>query len=124
MNRHPESGFTLIETLVALAVLATSGVALMGATQAHISRITALEARAAAQWVAENYLAEVRLGLTPPARPDSILGMDFTVDVLRSQTEDPELERIDLSVTRVADGTVYAILTGFIDVADTTGRQP
>ena len=63
MRRGGEDGFTLIETLVALVVLATSGVALLGATEAHIARIGALETRAAAQWVAENYLAEVKLGL-------------------------------------------------------------
>ena len=34
MNRRGDAGFTLIETLVALAVLATAAMALLGATEA------------------------------------------------------------------------------------------
>lgn len=124
MRRDKEAGFTLIETLVALVVLATSGVALLGATEAHIARIGALETRAAAQWVAENYLAEVKLGLDASQRPDAVLGMDFIVNAQRSQTEDSDLERIDVTVTAVADGQSYAMLTSFIDRAISQREQP
>jgi len=124
LRRGGEDGFTLIETLVALVVLATSGVALLGATEAHIARIGALEARAAAQWVAENYLAEVKLGLDASPRPDAVLGMDFIVSEQRSQTEDSDLERIDVTVTAATEGTSYAVLTGFIDLASSRREQP
>ena len=71
-----EAGFTLIEALVALAILAMSAVALLSATEAHVARIGDLEARALAQLAAENHLAEIELGLAEdaaepdPARPD------------------------------------------------------
>ena len=67
MNRRGDAGFTLVETLVALAVLAMAAMALLGATQAHIRNIAALEARAAAQWAAENHLAELVIGAKPQA---------------------------------------------------------
>lgn len=124
MSRVADAGFTLIETLVALAVLATSGVALLGATEAHIARIGALETRAAAQWVAENYMAELKLGLTPNDRPDPMLGMDFVISAQRSGTEDTDLERVDLTVTSAADSIAYAVLTGFVDLVGSAGRQP
>ncbi|MGL5010123.1 MAG: type II secretion system minor pseudopilin GspI, partial [Paracoccaceae bacterium] len=71
--RAPDAGFTLIETLVALAVLAISAVALLATTQAHITRIAGLEARAAATWAAENHLAEITLGLEPADTPPPML---------------------------------------------------
>lgn len=123
MTRSAEAGFTLIETLIALVVLATSGVALLGATEAHIARIGALEARAAAQWAAENYLAEIKLGIVASERPSATLGFDFVISDGRSDTTDAELQRIDVAVINVTDGNTYATLTGFLDLADSERRR-
>jgi general secretion pathway protein I len=114
MTRAGEDGFTLIETLVALAILAMSAVALLGATEAHIARIGALENRAAAQWVAENHLAELTLGLSPGV-PAPMIGIPFRVDETRTATGDPDLARVDIAVADTTDGVVYGRLTGFLD---------
>ncbi|KKK60035.1 hypothetical protein LCGC14_3028410, partial [marine sediment metagenome] len=63
MTRDTEAGFTLIEALVAMAVLATSAVSLLAAVETHIGRISELERRTAARWVAENALAAQTAGL-------------------------------------------------------------
>ena len=115
-RRSPEGGFTLIETLVALAILAMSAVSLLGATEAHISRIRALETRAAAQWVAENYLAEVTLGLNPSAAAGPMNGTELMVSSAYTPTADPDLARIDIVVRDPSDGVDYVRLTGFIDM--------
>ena len=57
--RDGEQGFSLIEALVALAVLAIATVGLMRTVQTHIDSTRGLERRAAAMWVAENRLAEL-----------------------------------------------------------------
>lgn len=114
MIRAPDAGFTLIETLVALAILAMSSMALLGATEAHIRSIGALETRAAAQWVTENHLAELSIGAVPDTDPAPMMGIDFTVSETRLPTEDPDLERVDLDATDRADGRVYSRLTGFV----------
>ncbi len=114
MTRSPDAGFTLIETLVALAILALSAVALLGATEAHIARIGGLESRAAAQWVAENRLAELSLGLEPQA-PAPMLGITFVAEDSRTATADPDLERVEITVTDTLDGRIYGRLTGFLD---------
>ncbi|WP_234853200.1 type II secretion system minor pseudopilin GspI [Paracoccus everestensis] len=114
MNRRGDAGFTLVETLVALAVLAMAAMALLGATQAHIRNIAALEARAAAQWAAENHLAELVIGAKPQADPVSMMGHSIRVTETRSPTSDPGLEQVDLAATDMADGQVYARLTGFV----------
>ncbi len=115
MTRAPDAGFTLIETLVALAVLAMSAVALLGATEAHIARIADLESRAAGQWAAENMLAEITLGLQPAAMPAPMLGVSFAMAAAQTATSDPDLARVDVTATDVGDGRVYARLTGFVD---------
>ena len=47
-SRAPTHGFSLIEALVALAILAITAVSFLRATEANISRVTALETRTAA----------------------------------------------------------------------------
>lgn len=114
MTRATEAGFTLIETLVALVVLSLSAMAILGAAEAHVARIGALEARAAAQWAAQNHLAEITLGLAPDPRPAAILGIDFQLDMQTTLTSDPDLLRLDIAASEVDGGRTMARLTGFV----------
>lgn len=120
-QRTSDAGFTLIETLVALAILAMSAVSLLGATEAHIARINALETRAAAQWVAENYLAELTLGLTPKDGGLQMNGVSFTVEATRTPTQDPDLVQVDIVARDSVEGRDYGRLTGFIDIGGAQG---
>jgi len=113
MTRHAEAGFTLIETLIALAVLAMTAVAMLGAVEAHIARISGLEYRAAAQWAAENYLVELTLGLKPEAQAP-MLGIQFDLQAELTATADPALQRVDITATDSASARSYARLTGFV----------
>jgi general secretion pathway protein I len=121
-HRMPDAGFTLIETLVALAVLAMSAVALLATTQAHIARIAGLEARAAAMWVAENHLAEVSLGLMP-APAASMLGFDFVVSAEATATTDPDVQQLVITAMDATDNRSLARLTGFV-LTDGAGPAP
>lgn len=112
--RAADAGFTLIETLVALAVLAITAAGLLAATQAHIAQIAGLEARAAAVWVAENHLAEITLGLQPAAAPTAMLGFRFDMTVMAEATTDPDLQKLTITATDPQDQRSYARLTGFV----------
>jgi general secretion pathway protein I len=112
-KRDGSAGFTLIETLVALTVLATSAVALIGATQAHVNRIAGLEQRAAAQWAGENALAEIALGIDVTEMPATMLGYPFDLHAERTATDDPAVEKVTMRVTG-ADDAVMARVTGFV----------
>ena len=118
--RDGEAGFTLIETLVALTVLATSAVAIIGATQAHLGRIAGLEQRAAAQWVGENALAETALGMDVTAQPATMLGYQFVVTAERIPTSDPAVEKVTMLITE-PEGATLSRVTGFVLIAP-TGR--
>jgi general secretion pathway protein I len=111
-----DAGFTLIESLVALAVLAVAAVSLLMATEANVARIAGLESRALAQLAAENRLAEIELGVGagPDPEPAVLLGRSFQTSEVRAPTEDPEFERIDIAVTDLAAGAIYRGFVGFV----------
>ena len=118
MTRQLQGGFTLIESLVALVVLAITSVALLSATEAHISRIGGLETRAAAVWVTENYLAELNLGLTPSQTPPKMLGIAFVVAQQQATTQDRALAKVILTATEIGTEQPFGRLVGFVDIGD------
>lgn len=114
----PDDGFSLVEALVALLVLSIATLGLARATQSHVDLISGLQSRAAAQWVAENRLAE--LAVEPVVRDGDersveMLGQTFRVRVQFRATDDPELSRADVSVSKPGASTSIVNLTGFVD---------
>ena len=61
-------GFTLLEVLVALLLLALAMVALVRAAGLEARALSQLQDATVAQWVASNVLAETRLTGRPPAQ--------------------------------------------------------
>ena len=112
---NTDAGFTLLEVLVALAVLATGAVSLLVATQTHAARISQIEARTVARWVADNRLAALRLNVISPPMIE-MLGQRWRVDVQRSPTDDTDLERVDIAVGYATEETTQFALSGFIDI--------
>ena len=111
-----EAGFTLLEVLVALAVLAVGAVSLLTATQTHVTRISDIENRTVARWVADNRLAALRIGIQQPDVVD-MLGQTWNVAVMRMETLDPDLQRVDVAVALSSENRNIFTLTGFIDAA-------
>ncbi|CAO95833.1 type II secretion system minor pseudopilin GspI [Erwinia tasmaniensis] len=63
-----QRGMTLLEVMVALAILAIAGLALMKTTGEQVRNLTLLEQKQFAYWVADNQLAERYLERTWPAQ--------------------------------------------------------
>lgn len=57
IKMRTQSGFTLLESLVALAILAIALAAVLRATSSSTSHVDALRVRLLADWVAQNRLA-------------------------------------------------------------------
>lgn len=113
---HDEAGFSLIEALVALAVLAIATVGLARTIESHIDSTRGLEQRAAAMWVAENRLAELEIGSDEAARPEAgMLGARWRVAIERRRTDDPEIERVRIEVFAATGKSPLASLDGFVD---------
>ena len=68
MKHAPQSrGFTLLEVLIALAIVAMSVGALLGTVTSSASNIIYLKEKTLAEWVALNRLTEVRIDQDMPA---------------------------------------------------------
>ncbi len=100
-------GFTLIEVLVALVIVAVGMSALMGALSSSAKTITYMQDKTFAEWVALNQIANVRLGLQAPgqlpATGNTTGDVDFgnrswhwRQEVVASQV--PGIVRIDVKV--------------------------
>jgi len=118
-----QGGFTLIEALVAMTVLAIAAVGLLSATESHLQRTNALEDRIVARWVAENVLAELRLNRRDIARTKTMLARSWDIQILREKTSDADLEKVTVKVNAASgqsNGTTSTLfeLVSFIDIAD------
>jgi general secretion pathway protein I len=110
-----QGGFSLIEALVALAVLAIAAVGLMRTVEAHIDSTRGLERRAVAMWVAENRLAELELDARAGASEVDMLGQRWRVAVARKATDDPEIVQVRITVQGSGETAPLASLDGFVD---------
>ena len=106
-GRHRGHGFTLLEILVALAVLALSLGALISAGSSQTRNTALLVERTLAQWVAANTVAETRIAGTWPEpgtrRGRSRLGdRDWAWALTTRTTDDADLRRLEVEVRRDA----------------------
>ncbi|APV50430.1 type II secretion system protein GspI [Betaproteobacteria bacterium GR16-43] len=113
-------GFTLVEILVAVAILA---VALAATTRAAgIATDATLETRhrLLATWAAENRVAELRARRIYPNTGSTQYsaeqaGLALTVVEAVSDTPNPTIRRVDLAVSDAKDpGRVLARLTAYV----------
>lgn len=113
-------GFTLIEVLIALAVLAIAMLAVIGTAGTSTRIATQLRDETLAHWVAMNELAALRVAPTWPAlgkqEGDAEMGdrkWHWQVNV--TTTSDPDLLRVDIDVSDAQQhDQVVNSLTGFL----------
>lgn len=127
--RDSSSGFTLIEILVAMTIIAVGVSALVSSAGASAWRAEYMREREFGRWVASNVLAETQVR---PAWPDTgtkntEVEMGDNVWFVRTRTQavaDPDLRRVDIEVRRDkdADNYIYTV-TGFVGNPDTRQQR-
>ncbi|MEQ1440560.1 type II secretion system minor pseudopilin GspI [Fontimonas sp. SYSU GA230001] len=118
-------GFTLIEMVVAVAVLAIAMAAILSGMARYADNAAYLRERTIALWVAHNRLAEIEL---EPGWPDvgksdgdmKLAGQKWKWEAEVKKTTDDHLRRIDIRVLSPNREGAAAALSAFI--AD-TGRK-
>ncbi|MBL8310839.1 MAG: type II secretion system minor pseudopilin GspI [Burkholderiales bacterium] len=116
--RH-RSGFSLIEVLVATAILATGLIAASRAALVATTDQGVLRDRTLARWVAHNTLAEIRLQTqqalagTTLTRIAQQAGNEFVATARVTATPSPLFSRVEVVVSKPGETQVLAQAVGF-----------
>ena len=110
-----ESGFTLIEVMVALAILAVVAVAASRASSAYLSSVDILRTRTLAHFVAQNVAADLRIQDTwltnNSTQTLNAQGRDWQVTMMVSGTLFPSLKNVNIAVAPIIDGQARTSVT-------------
>lgn len=123
-------GFTLVEVVVALAIIAIGMLAVFKTIGDTVNNVTYLRDRTFAGWIADNRITEIRLSGEMPSVDETDGELDYAGRhwhwITRvSQTPVEGLRRIDVSVRREGDADDSALVTlaGFVGATATAAPQ-
>ena len=119
-------GFTLIEVVVAMAILAVGMLAVFKTIGDTVHNVEALRERSFAEWIADNRITEIRLSGEMPSVEETAGEVEFAGRrwhwlTTVSQTQVQGLRRIDVSVRGDddPDGSSIVSLAGFVGATAT-----
>lgn len=105
-----QRGFTLIEVMVALAILAVVAVAASRASAGYLRSVETLKTRTLAHFVAQNAAADLRINKTwlsgDQSQRVSEQGRDWQVLMSVGKTMTPVVNKVTISVAPIEDGVV------------------
>ncbi len=113
------AGFTLLEVMIALLVLAIGVGAVINTTGESGWKAAQLKQKTIASWVAQNQIALYRAKRTWSNRSsrsgtEEMANAEWNWKMSISKTDDPSLRRIDVDVYLKGEDGVKASITGFI----------
>lgn len=96
-------GMTLLEVMVALAIFAVAGIAVMSSVSQQLVGLTALEEKTIATWVADNRQVEVKLrknwpGLSWTNGKEEMAGQTWYWRWRGVETQDSNFRALDVEV--------------------------
>jgi len=112
-------GFTLIEVLVALAIVSFALAAMAGTMVQMLNAANTMRDRTYASWIANNKITEMRLSNVLPEVSTSsgevtYAGVDWNWRAVVSETGVENLYRIDVSISFPGQDPLMRPVTGFI----------
>lgn len=122
MSERSQDGFTLMEMLVALAVLSLGLVALLNVTGENVRAASLVREDVVGGVVAQNQMVQAmldgaNLDYGTLSGTESMAGQDWTWERHVAPTGDDGLMRIEITVRQGPEGRDVARLTGFKEVA-------
>ena len=121
MKKPEARGFTLVEVVVALAIVAIGMLAVFKTIGDTTHNVSDLRDRSFATWIADNRITEIRISGEMPSVEETAGTVEYAGRRWHwvtkvSQTQVPGLRRIDVSVRREGDaeGAALVSLAGFV----------
>ncbi len=118
-GRRSHFGFTLMEVMIALLIIVVGAAAVINTSTESAWKSTQLWQRTVAGWVAQNEIAEFRARRSwSNDRNHSgrveMANVEWLWQLRVSDTDDPQLRRLDIEVFLDGDDDVKARMTGFM----------
>jgi len=110
---------TLLEVMLALVIMATSGIAVMNAASSALNNQAYLQNKTFALWVASNRLTELKLQRIWPSASwqydtEELADLKWYLRYKSVETGDNEFKALDIEVSDVKDGRALAYLRTYI----------
>jgi len=117
--KRVQAGMTLLEVMIAMAVFALAGLAVMNSASEHLRSLSYLEQKSMAQWVASNQLTELKLSRAWPGDEwtrgtSEMAGSTWHWRFRGGATADPRFRAIELEVRDTDAGTPLVRLTTYV----------
>lgn len=118
-NKKINHGFTLIEVLVALVILAIALMAAVKATHTNIRNLNYVRNKIQAEWLADNLLAQMQAKLLVLSGDQkqgetTMLNQHWFWQITAKKTMNGAVQQVTITVTNKSGGTPLIHLTGFI----------
>jgi len=133
MTRNSKSlkanaGFTLIEVMVALAIVALSLSAVVASVSQMVQAASAVQERTYASWIAQNKISEIRLSNASAEVSETddqvtFASVEWSLRTTISETGVENLYRVDVAVSYADHDEVVRTVTGFIGEPGIPGQS-
>lgn len=111
--RSGEAGFSMIEALVAMSVLAVAAAGLLRASEETTRNTGRVNERVLARWVAEDALSRLQSGQPAPTAPIKAWGRSYAISVTPEKPPLPLVRRVSVTARSVPK-TVEFTLEGYL----------
>ena len=110
---------TLLEVMLALVILATSGIAVMNSASSVLTNQAYLQTKTIALWVASNRLVELKLENKWPSsswknEKEKMAGIQWYLRYKTVETGDDSFKALDIEVSDSKDGGALAYIRTYI----------
>lgn len=116
-----EAGLTLIEVLIAMAILSIALTAVIKSTAQNIKNTLYLQNRTIGTWIAEDVVNNIRAGVFKvPAAPDhlsrdtTVLGQEWSYEASVDPTPNPHIKQLSVTVYLKPENKQFAHLSSYL----------
>jgi general secretion pathway protein I len=117
-SQKSETGLTLIEVLIALAILSIALTAVIKSTSQNIKNTLYLQNRTIGTWIAEYVVNNIRAGIIKVpdklSEETTVLGEDWSYEATLTSTPNPHIKEISVTVYLKPENHQFAHLSSYL----------